>query len=77
MTGAPGESRTALLSLGRLLVAIDDGAEGFGRVGHEGLDLLHSARDAGQQLHAVGRHRDVVLDANLRTTAGFQWSGVY
>lgn len=41
--------------------------EGFGRVGHEGFDLLHGARDAGQQLHPLRRHRDVVFDANLCT----------
>lgn len=75
MTGAPGAGLRSA-SLGRLVVAVGDGAEGFGRVGHERLDLLHGSRDAGQQLHAVRRHSDVVLDANLRATAGFQWSHV-
>ena len=50
-----------------LFLSAGDGAEGFCRVGHERLDLLHSARDAGQQLDAVGCHCDVVLDANLHT----------
>lgn len=49
------------------LLAADGGAEGLLRipVSHEGLDLLHGSRDAGQQLHAVRRHRDVVLDTHL------------
>lgn len=41
-------------------------AEGFlAPVCHEVFDLLDGARDAGEQLHAVRRHRDVVLDTNL------------
>ena len=45
----------------------DDGAEAFFRVGHESLDLLHGARDAGQQLHASCCHCYVILNANLHT----------
>lgn len=35
---------------------------------HELLDLLHGARDTGEQFHAVGCDRDVVLDAHLQSS---------
>lgn len=42
-------------------------AEGFlAPVRHEFLDLFDGARDAGEQLDAVRRHCDVVLDTHLR-----------
>lgn len=52
----------------RLGLRADDGAEGFCRFRHESLDLLHGARDAGQQLHPVCCHRNVVFNANLEMT---------
>lgn len=48
-------------------VTAGDGAEGFCRVGHERFDLLHSARDAGQQLYTVSCHGYVIFNANLHT----------
>lgn len=54
-------------SLWWLTGGADGWTEGLGRVGHEGFDLLHGARDAGQQLHPLRRHRDVIFDANLCT----------
>lgn len=43
-------------------------AEGFlAPVRHEGFDLFHGARDAGEKLHAVRRHCHVVLDTHLHT----------
>lgn len=54
----------------------DDGlifqaAEGFlAPVRHKVFDLLDGARDAGEQLHAVHCHRDVVLDTHLDDTHG-------
>ena len=47
------------------LLAADQWAEGLPGVRHEGLDLVHAARHARQELHAVRRHGDVVLDAHL------------
>jgi len=47
------------------LLSGDDGAEGFCRAGHESLDLLHRARDAGQQLDTISCHGDVIFNANL------------
>lgn len=53
---------------------ISPAAEGFlAPVCHEGFDLFHAARDAGEQLHAVRRHRNVVLDADLERTQTFWW----
>lgn len=47
----------------------DDGAEGFCRVSHESFNLLHGARDAGQQLYTISCHCDVIFNANLHTAA--------
>lgn len=52
----------------RLGLRADDGAEGFCGFRHESLDLLHGARDAGQQLHPICCHRNVVFNANLEMT---------
>lgn len=49
----------------------DDGliflaAEGFlALVCHEGLDFFHGTWDAGEQLHAICHHCDVILDTHL------------
>ena len=40
-------------------------AEGLPGVRHEGLDLIHTAQQARQELHTVLRHSDVILDAHL------------
>lgn len=48
-------------------LAADDWAEGFRSISHESLELLHGARDAGQQLYSIGCHCDVILDAYLHT----------
>ena len=47
------------------LLAADQWAEGLPGVRHEGLDLVHATWHAGQELNAVPRHGNVVLDAHL------------
>lgn len=49
------------------LLTAHDGAEGFCRVSHESLNLLHGARDAGQKLYTISRHCNVFFNANLHT----------
>lgn len=58
-------SHTFIVRRHSQLVTGDDGAEGFSRIGHESLNLLHSARDAGKQLDAISCHGDVIFNANL------------
>lgn len=48
-------------------LTVDNRAEGFCRVCHESLDLLHGARDTGQQLDTICCHSNVIFNANLHT----------
>lgn len=47
-------------------------AEGFCRVCHESLNLLHGAWDAGQQLYTIRCHCNVIFNANLHSSDSSQ-----
>lgn len=49
------------------LLGADNWTERSGRVRHKSFNLLHCARDTGQQLYTISRHCNVVFNANLHT----------